>query len=124
VDTGCNIAGRESEPTSTRSFMARELDKLLNEGKQMTANGSAARAGATGAGAPSHPERMWLQADWHCIEEEVKRLQVRIAKATKECRWGKVKALQHLLTQVDPVPDKGAERWLEPDEWATLMSGS
>ena len=64
----------------------------------MTANDSAARAGATGAGAPSHPERMWLQADWHCIEEEVKRLQVRIAKATKECRWGKVKALQHLLT--------------------------
>lgn len=53
---------------------------------------------ASGAGAPSHPERMWLQADWHCIEEEVKRLQVRIAKATKECRWGKVKALQHLLT--------------------------
>lgn len=65
----------------------------------MTANGSAAQAGAIDAGAPSHPERMWLQADWARIKEEVKRLQVRIAKATKECRWGKVKALQHLLTR-------------------------
>ena len=51
------------------------------------------------AGAPSHAERMWLQADWPRIKEEVKRLQVRIAKATMEGRWGKVKALQHLLTR-------------------------
>jgi RNA-directed DNA polymerase len=64
----------------------------------MTATGRTAQAGATGAGAPSHPEQMWLQANWSSIQAEVKRLQVRIAKATTEGRWGKVKVLQHLLT--------------------------
>ncbi|WP_422603666.1 reverse transcriptase N-terminal domain-containing protein [Pseudomonas sp.] len=66
----------------------------------MTAIGSAAKkADAIGTGAPSHAERMWLQANWGLIKEEVKRLQARIAKATMEGRWGKVKALQHLLTR-------------------------
>ena len=65
----------------------------------MTATGGTARAGAIGAGAPSSPTEMWLQADWPRIKDEVKRLQVRIAKATKEGRWGKVKALQRLLTR-------------------------
>lgn len=37
------------------------------------------------------------QANWPHIEVEVKRLQVRIAKATREGRWGKVQALQRLL---------------------------
>jgi RNA-directed DNA polymerase len=41
--------------------------------------------------------------DWHCINwvkchQEVRRLQVRIVKATQEGRHGKVKALQWLLT--------------------------
>lgn len=79
--------------------MARELDKLLNEGKQMTATGSAAQAEAIGAGAPSPFDQMWLQADWSSIKEEVKRLQARIAKATREGRWGKVTVLQRLLTR-------------------------
>jgi len=65
----------------------------------MTAIGSAAKTDAIGTGAPSHAERMWLQANWGLIKEEVKRLQARIAKATMEGRWGKVKALQHLLTR-------------------------
>jgi len=34
---------------------------------------------------------------WHKIEKEVKRLQMRIAKAIKEERYGKAKALQRLL---------------------------
>ena len=42
---------------------------------------------------------MWDQANWTHIEAEVKRLQMRIAKAVREGRWGKVKALQHLLTR-------------------------
>src|SRR6266446_5582999 len=65
----------------------------------MTATETAAQAGAIGAGAPSHPEGMWLQADWTRIQTEVRRLQVRIAKATQEGRWGKLKALQRLLTR-------------------------
>ena len=51
------------------------------------------------AGAPSHPKEMWLRAAWGNIEAEVTRLQVRIAKATQVGRWGRVKALQHLLTR-------------------------
>lgn len=52
-----------------------------------------------GTGAPVRPEQMWLQASWLHITAEVRRLQVRIAKATLEGRWGKVKSLQRLLAR-------------------------
>ena len=41
----------------------------------------------------------WKQLDWKKCQREVMRLQVRIAKATEENKWNKVKALQHLLTR-------------------------
>jgi RNA-directed DNA polymerase len=88
-----NIIRRESGQTSARSFMAREQGKPLNEGEQMTADAPTALAARTDAGAPSRSE-----VDWVKIHREVRRLQVRIAKATQEGRWGKVKALQRLLT--------------------------
>jgi RNA-directed DNA polymerase len=56
-------------------------------------------AKASEAGAPSRTAQMWDQANWLHIQVEVKRLQVRIAKATREGRWGKVQALQRLLTR-------------------------
>ena len=37
-DMGWNIARRESGQTSARSFMARERDQSLYEGRQMTAS--------------------------------------------------------------------------------------
>src|ERR1700730_7187097 len=40
----------------------------------------------------------WHAIDWRQITHTVRRLQVRIVKATKAGQWGKVKALQHLLT--------------------------
>ena len=40
----------------------------------------------------------WDQVDWPKCERQVRRLQARIVKATREGRWGKVKALQRLLT--------------------------
>jgi RNA-directed DNA polymerase len=40
----------------------------------------------------------WEQIDWTQCERNVRRLQARIVKATQEKRWGKVKALQRLLT--------------------------
>src|SRR5256885_5153426 len=40
----------------------------------------------------------WEQIDWAQCERQVRRLQARIVKATREGRWGKVKALQRLLT--------------------------
>jgi len=83
------IAPRESAPTSIRSFTAREPDKPTKEKKQMT---------ATQAGAFSHKEVNWDSINWNLVNQNVKRLQARIVKATQEGRWGKVKALQHLLT--------------------------
>jgi RNA-directed DNA polymerase len=56
------------------------------------------RRPARAPGAASHQGPDWNQIDWKKAEYEVKRLQQRIAKATMEGRWGKVKALQHLLT--------------------------
>lgn len=40
----------------------------------------------------------WDQIDWDRCERRVRRLQARIVKATRESRWGKVRALQRLLT--------------------------
>lgn len=48
-------------------------------------------------GAPSKVIH-WDTINWQTIEQQVLRLQMRIAKATREKRWGKVKALQWLLT--------------------------
>jgi RNA-directed DNA polymerase len=49
-------------------------------------------------GAPSSNANIWKAIDWKSVEAKVKRLQMRIAKATQEKRYGKVKALQWLLT--------------------------
>ncbi len=50
----------------------------------------------TGAASPGTVE--WHAIDWRSAHREVRRLQARIVKATQAGRWGKVKALQHLLT--------------------------
>jgi RNA-directed DNA polymerase len=93
------MARRESEQTSTGSFMARELDESSDEGRQMTAYGPDTRVQGYDAGAPSRHVQGWDQLDWSRHESEVRRLQVRIAKAARDGRWGKVQALQHLLTR-------------------------
>ena len=48
--------------------------------------------------ASSDPTKAWEQLDWIQCERQASRLQARIVKATREGRWGKVKALQRLLT--------------------------
>jgi len=50
------------------------------------------------AGAASDEKEEWLGLDWQAAHLQIRRLQARIVKAVKESRWGKVKALQHLLT--------------------------
>ncbi len=50
------------------------------------------------AGAPIDDAKKWAHIDWDKAHREVRRLQVRIAKAVKEGRWNKVSCLQHLLT--------------------------
>jgi len=64
--------------------------KQIKEAKQMTA--------ATAAGAASHEKMDWHAIDWPKAHTIVRRLQARIVKATQAGRWGKVKALQRLLT--------------------------
>jgi RNA-directed DNA polymerase len=61
------------------------------EEKQMTATEQSE------TGAPS-AELSWEAIEWQPIKTHVKRLQMRIAKAVREGRHGKVKALQWLLT--------------------------
>ena len=83
-----------------RGHLWREnLIKSMNAGKQMTEGGSISQEMASCSGAPVRSEWAWLQADWDHITTQVNRLQVRIAKATQAGRWGKVKALQRLLSR-------------------------
>lgn len=50
------------------------------------------------AGAVSHEDDAWHAINWQKAHQIVRRLQTRIVKATQAGKWGKVKALQHLLT--------------------------
>ncbi len=56
---------------------------------------TAAAISLTGASSSS---AVWNSIDWQTAKAEVHRLQIRIAKAISEGRYGKVKALQWLLT--------------------------
>jgi RNA-directed DNA polymerase len=49
-------------------------------------------------GAPSAALDNWEAINWHWVERSVRRLQMRIAKAIREGKKGKAKALQWLLT--------------------------
>jgi RNA-directed DNA polymerase len=71
-------------------LLARKLGKSAHEAKQMMT--------AQAVGAVSNEAKEWYAIDWRTIHRNVRRLQVRIAQATKEGRWGRVRALQRLLT--------------------------
>ena len=53
---------------------------------------------ARAVGAVSREAAEWYATNWQAIHRNVRRLQVRIVQATKASRWGKVRALQRLLT--------------------------
>jgi len=61
----------------------------------------------------SHVPENWHDIDWRAVNENVRRLQARIVKATMEGRWGKVNALQHLLTHSFSGKALAAERVTE-----------
>lgn len=50
------------------------------------------------AGAPVNELIEWKSVNWRAARKQVRRLQVRIAKAVQEKRWNKVRSLQNLLT--------------------------
>jgi RNA-directed DNA polymerase len=97
-----NIAPRESEQTSARSLDTREPDQTVQEARQMAEN----QRVITGtvvigevSGAASRVDGDWHHIDWVAVNANVRRLQVRIVKATQEGSWNRVRALQHLLTR-------------------------
>ncbi|MBW3656511.1 MAG: reverse transcriptase N-terminal domain-containing protein, partial [Gemmatimonadetes bacterium] len=59
----------------------------------------ARRPGAAAPGAASRDTVDWHAINWSKAHRLVRRLQVRIVQATQAGRWGKVKALQRLLTR-------------------------
>lgn len=89
------------------------------------------------AGAASRKVVDWQAIDWQHVHRNVRRLQARIVKATQAGSWGKVKALQRLLThsfsgkalagrRVTENPGKrtpGVDGviWDTPDKKATAM---
>ena len=54
---------------------------------------------AMSASAPSPKVFKWRQVNWPSVEAFVYQMQVRIAKSIRQNRWGKAKALQHLLSR-------------------------
>lgn len=92
TDRGCNITLRESEQTFIWSLITREFDKTFKGEKQMVVVSQIA--------ASASPNKFidWHSINWTECNKIVRSYQTRIVKATKEGRWGKVKALQRLLT--------------------------
>lgn len=74
------------------SLITREFDKTFKGEKQMmVANNNVASASTDN-------NVIWHNINWCECNRVVRSYQVRIVKATKEGRWGKVKVLQRLLT--------------------------
>jgi RNA-directed DNA polymerase len=87
--------------------------------------------------APSGEPVDWRSLDWAKHHMNVRRLQARIVKAVREGRWGKVKALQWLLTHSlsgkalavrrvtenngRKTPGVDRETWSTPDAKSTAM---
>jgi RNA-directed DNA polymerase len=63
--------------------------------------------------APSGNKMEWTSIDWSQRHRNVRRLQARIVKATQKGRWGKVKALQWLLTHSQSAKQLAVRRVTE-----------
>ena len=83
-------------PRPTGLSLRENLENRNYEEKQMTAMTMSSTLPSTGASSAS--KLTWDTIKWPQVNREVKRLQMRIAKAVREKRYGKVKALQWLLT--------------------------
>ncbi len=65
----------------------------------MTTETTEAKASDPSVGATTDRPLDWHQINWRRAERTVRRLQIRIAQATQEGKWGKVKARPRLLTR-------------------------
>src|SRR5436305_7618843 len=98
ADTGFNVTRHESEPTSDGSFAAREQAESSRKGR-----GQSEATAQPDAGALPTWREDWNAIDWRKIYPKVRRLQVRIAEAVREQRWGKVSFLQRTLVRSLPA---------------------
>src|SRR6266700_2624577 len=64
----------------------------------MTTETTEALTSDPSVGAITDTQLAWHQINWRRAERNVRRLQARIAQATQAGKWGKVRALQRLLT--------------------------
>ena len=64
----------------------------------MTTETTEGQSSDPSVGATTDISVAWHQINWREAERNVRRLQTRIAQATQAGKWGKVKALQRLLT--------------------------
>ena len=55
----------------------------------------------TPPGGASSATTLWNSIDWEATESRARRLQIRIAKAVRGGRWGKIKALQRHLDSAE-----------------------
>jgi RNA-directed DNA polymerase len=86
------LPGTKVSPRRTGLPWQDNLDNRQKEEKQMTTSAIPV------IGASSAYPIKWNAINWQTVESHVRRLQMRIAKAIREKRYGKVKALQWLLT--------------------------
>jgi RNA-directed DNA polymerase len=98
ADTGFNVTRHESEPTSDGSFTAREQAESSRKGR-----GQSEATAQPDAGALPTWREDWNAIDWRKIYPKVRRLQVRIAEAVREQRWGRVSFLQRTLVRSLPA---------------------
>ena len=91
ADTG-SLPGAKASPRPTGVSLQENLENRYYEEKQMTTMALPL------IGASSAKIKLWESINWAPIESLVSRLQMRIAKATREGRYSKVKSLQWLLT--------------------------
>jgi RNA-directed DNA polymerase len=89
-DTGY-MSGTKVSPLRIGVKWQENMENRINEEMQMTATSS------TGASS-TEPKDIWSTLEWPKFNKLVLRLQMRIAKAEREGRRGKVRALQRLLT--------------------------
>ena len=85
-------SGTKVSPRPTGLSSQENLENRIYEEKQMTTTAKPL------VGAPSACLESWDAIDWCKVKKQVKRLQMRIAKAVREGKHGKAKSLQWILT--------------------------
>ena len=98
-------SGRRSvpPPSNAYSYAKREVSKMSDIVNAQTGDGCSV-ASDVGFG--------WSSIDWKRVEQNVRRLQIRIAKATREGKPREVKASQRFLAEGKPREVKASQRFL------------